>query len=359
MTPERVEQMARLLDMARQVTKEDDGPFIVDAPTREAVAALVAETAIQHEAFEKSVLALSGVDVRAELATLLRANVRAESVEKRLKELERSQQAGCTCGVPAGDDLFNEPGQHDQHCMLSLLRDAGKRVEMLEKRAGDLKALASQVEELEKARRGERSGWMRRVAEKQARIDELEAMCIFTGDTAQPEDAEIGAAHPTKTGNHDRFREAMRLVGSRQGKYALVNLVNMLLARIDAETARVNALAAEAATYFLEREEARRERDGHHKDCLRLHEKLDRVEAERAAAITDANHQRQTRVQAEAGRDAEHERAVAELQNAVAFKEQSDALKVAGDALVHTLQQNFPRTVFGCIDAWQRARGAL
>ena len=45
---------------------------------------------------------------------------------------------------------------------------------------------------------------------------------------------QIEAAHPVRTGRHDLYQEAMRLVGERQGKSELVNLVNWLLARLDA-----------------------------------------------------------------------------------------------------------------------------
>lgn len=44
------------------------------------------------------------------------------------------------------------------------------------------------------------------------------------------EQEKIEAAHPMKTGRHDLYKEAMRLVGEREAKYDLVNLVNWLLA---------------------------------------------------------------------------------------------------------------------------------
>ncbi|HMI85954.1 MAG TPA: hypothetical protein VK550_17775, partial [Polyangiaceae bacterium] len=49
------------------------------------------------------------------------------------------------------------------------------------------------------------------------------------GDSAIPEDDDIGAAHPTRTGRHDLYAEAMRMVGAKQSKQALVDLVNWLL----------------------------------------------------------------------------------------------------------------------------------
>lgn len=53
-------------------------------------------------------------------------------------------------------------------------------------------------------------------------------------DLPLPEDAEILAAHPLKTDRHDLYMEAMRLVGAKRSKYALVDLVNWLLHRIEA-----------------------------------------------------------------------------------------------------------------------------
>lgn len=52
-------------------------------------------------------------------------------------------------------------------------------------------------------------------------------------DKPLPEDERIKAAHPTRTGRHDLYAEAMRLVGARHSKGGLVELVNWLLARID------------------------------------------------------------------------------------------------------------------------------
>lgn len=51
-------------------------------------------------------------------------------------------------------------------------------------------------------------------------------------DRPTPEDDAIDAAHPLKTGRHDLYAEAMRLVGDRHSKYRLVDLVNWLLSRI-------------------------------------------------------------------------------------------------------------------------------
>lgn len=49
----------------------------------------------------------------------------------------------------------------------------------------------------------------------------------------EAEAAAIKAAHPLRTGRHDLYGEAMRLVGARHEKGELVELVNWLLYRID------------------------------------------------------------------------------------------------------------------------------
>lgn len=56
------------------------------------------------------------------------------------------------------------------------------------------------------------------------------------GDKPIPEDAAIKAAHPIRTKRHDLYEEAQRMVGAKRGKFALVELVNWLLHRVDAAT---------------------------------------------------------------------------------------------------------------------------
>ncbi len=48
-------------------------------------------------------------------------------------------------------------------------------------------------------------------------------------DQPLPEDEAIDAAHPVRTGNHAIYAEAMRMVGAKRSKGALVELVNWLL----------------------------------------------------------------------------------------------------------------------------------
>lgn len=53
-----------------------------------------------------------------------------------------------------------------------------------------------------------------------------------------PEDKEIDAEFPTRSGEHDRFRRAHDLVAPRHGKYELIGLVNWLLARAEKAEAK-------------------------------------------------------------------------------------------------------------------------
>lgn len=57
-------------------------------------------------------------------------------------------------------------------------------------------------------------------------------------DMPLPEDKDIEAAFPTRSGRHELWAEAMRLVGAKRSKGELVKLVNWLLNRI--HTARWN-----------------------------------------------------------------------------------------------------------------------
>ena len=69
--------------------------------------------------------------------------------------------------------------------------------------------------------------------------DDLEP---WADEETTPEDADIRAAFPTRTGLHALYAEAMRLVGARRSKGALVALVNWLLAREDKLKERVASL---------------------------------------------------------------------------------------------------------------------
>ena len=55
-------------------------------------------------------------------------------------------------------------------------------------------------------------------------------------DRPLPEDEAIAAAFPTRSGKHATYAQAMRLVGAKRSKGALVALVNWLLIRIEKRT---------------------------------------------------------------------------------------------------------------------------
>lgn len=57
-------------------------------------------------------------------------------------------------------------------------------------------------------------------------------------DQILPEEEQISAAFPTRSGNHERFAEAMRLVHAKHSKYGLTSLVNWLLSERDAALKR-------------------------------------------------------------------------------------------------------------------------
>lgn len=61
--------------------------------------------------------------------------------------------------------------------------------------------------------------------------EELKELTYWENDVdlPLPEDDEIKSYHPIESGRHDLFNEAVRLVGAKQTKYSLVNLVNWLL----------------------------------------------------------------------------------------------------------------------------------
>lgn len=52
---------------------------------------------------------------------------------------------------------------------------------------------------------------------------------LLDGDAWIAEQAAIDAAYPTRSGRHDLYAEAIRMVGAKHSKGALVDLVNWLL----------------------------------------------------------------------------------------------------------------------------------
>lgn len=72
-------------------------------------------------------------------------------------------------------------------------------------------------------------------------------------DQPIPEDEAIKAAHPTRSGQHETYQEAMRLVGAKRSKGALVELVNWLLVEARAGWKTANALSVAGNYHASER----------------------------------------------------------------------------------------------------------
>jgi len=88
--------------------------------------------------------------------------------------------------------------------------------------------------------------WITRVV--QEHNDLLRRAAWTDEDQPLPEDAAIEAAHPLRSGNHDSYHEAMRLVGAKRSKGALVALVSWLLQRASvSETGTRDAVIEECA----------------------------------------------------------------------------------------------------------------
>jgi hypothetical protein len=66
-------------------------------------------------------------------------------------------------------------------------------------------------------------------------------------DKPIPEDDAIKQAHPVRSGRHDLYAEAQRLVSAKRSKYALVELVNWLLHRVEKTKTDERAACAAAA----------------------------------------------------------------------------------------------------------------
>lgn len=91
----------------------------------------------------------------------------------------------------------------------------------------------------------DRDNARRRLEEKDVELAEARAEVarlrtwIGDGDEPLPEDAAIEAAFPTRSGRHDLYAEARRLVGARRSKAGLVALVTWLLVEVDEVRARL------------------------------------------------------------------------------------------------------------------------
>lgn len=72
----------------------------------------------------------------------------------------------------------------------------------------------------------ERHNWD---ASAYAVADALRYQHVRGGDDPIPEDEAIRAAHPVRSGDHRTYNDALRMVGAKRSKGALVELVNWAL----------------------------------------------------------------------------------------------------------------------------------
>lgn len=87
-----------------------------------------------------------------------------------------------------------------------------------------------QAEEL-RAAHVEHDALCTRIVKLEAEIDRLSG--DNWDDRPLPEDTQIAEAFPTRSGRHDLYAEAMRLVGAKRSKGELVKLVTWLLLRAE------------------------------------------------------------------------------------------------------------------------------
>lgn len=113
-------------------------------------------------------------------------------------------------------------------------------------------------------------GYLSRITELENTLSGLADVWKEQGDRAIPEDVGIGLAHPIRSGRHDLYQEAMRLVSAKHSKYGLIGIVNWLLLRLDVAEERMKKLErireaahiyAKPSADFAAPEEMKRRRD--------------------------------------------------------------------------------------------------
>jgi hypothetical protein len=137
----------------------------------------------------------------------------------------------------AVDDLFDEIDAltAERDTVLACL-DA--RTDESIAQANAIAKLTAERDEARKIAEAQEAGWLE--AERRAWHQANPPRSAEQGEAMSTDEAEkIDAAHPLRTGRHDLWAEAMRLVGERHAKSDLVELVNWLLS----ENAKFSALA--------------------------------------------------------------------------------------------------------------------
>lgn len=113
-------------------------------------------------------------------------------------------------------------------------------------------------------------GYLSRITELENILSGLADVWKEQGDKAIPEDVGIELTHPVRSGRHDLYQEAMRLVSAKHSKYGIIGIVNWLLHRLSAaeETMKKLERIREAAYIyakpgadFAAPEEMKRRRD--------------------------------------------------------------------------------------------------
>lgn len=97
--------------------------------------------------------------------------------------------------------------------------------------AQEVRDLLAQVKSMPLAERATAAIEMLRKNRPEGAVILLHTMVedLTWSDGPLPEDEQIQAAHPVRSGDHETYAEARRLVGARHSKHALIDLVNWLL----------------------------------------------------------------------------------------------------------------------------------
>lgn len=118
----------------------------------------------------------------------------------------------------------------EQHDTEAALLDHQQEIANLLARVKDAPRLVAFLSEV--ARRGHRATF-EELTQFTAVLEATlaKALLLREEDQALPEDEHINAAHPLLTGDYELHADAVRMVGAKRSKNALVDLVNWLLAR--------------------------------------------------------------------------------------------------------------------------------
>lgn len=103
----------------------------------------------------------------------------------------------------------------------------------LRRAARRLAKMVLRIEEERKKEHAECDALITRIVKLEAEIDRTSVDEWDDRELRPEEEAAIHAAFPTRSGRHELYAEAMRLVGAKRSKGELVKLVNWLLLRAE------------------------------------------------------------------------------------------------------------------------------